>query len=64
MNTSNKLLMGLLLTVLLFITVIFGTARMYAEKREVQIDVVAPPETPETPDTPTVPEAPAPPAVE
>ncbi|WP_162053560.1 hypothetical protein [Pontibacter pamirensis] len=58
MNTSNKLLMGLLLTVLLFITVTVVTARMYAEKREPGQELVAPP------DTPAVPETPAPPAAE
>ena len=36
MNMSNKLLLGLLLTILLFITVMLGTAKFYQEERKEQ----------------------------
>ncbi len=59
MNMSNKLLLGLLLTVLLFVTVMLGMAKVSEQDRKDQErasqEQVAPP---------AVPEAPAPPAAE
>ena len=57
MNTSNKLLLGLLLTVLLFVTVLLGTARFHVKKGKFSQEQV----TPANPSA--VPEAPAPPAL-
>lgn len=55
MNMSNKLLLGLLLTVLLFLTVVLCTARFYVKQGKFAQEHVTPP---------AAPEAPAPPAAE
>lgn len=53
MKTSNKLLSGLLIVVLLSITAVLGTARYYAvdkpAKPAPQQEVPSPPATPEPP---------------
>lgn len=55
MNMSNKLLLGLLLTILLFVTVMMCTARFYVKQGKFIEEQATPP---------AVPEAPAPPAAE
>ena len=54
MKTSNKLLLGLLIVVLLGITAILGTVRYYAEDRPAKLTPVEEaPTPPEAPDAPT-----------
>jgi hypothetical protein len=63
MHTSNKLLLGLLLTILLFVTVMLGTAKFYEQERRGQEranqELITPPAAPAAP---AVPDTPAPPA--
>ncbi|GAA4426038.1 hypothetical protein GCM10023188_07650 [Pontibacter saemangeumensis] len=59
---SNKLLLGLLLTILVFITVMLGTAKFYEQERKDQERAnqeLVPPPAP-----PAVPEPTAPPVAE
>ncbi|WP_242923799.1 hypothetical protein [Pontibacter liquoris] len=62
MNTSNKLLLGLLLTVVAFITVMIGTAKFYEQERKAQEgsgrELIAPPAPPAPPATPPAPALP------
>ena len=51
-------MLGLLLTVLLFVTVMLGTAKVYEQERKDQE------RTSQEPAPPAVPEAPAPPSAE
>lgn len=52
MNMSNKLLLGLLLTILLFATVVLSTARFYVKKGKFAQEHVTPPNPPAVPDAP------------
>ncbi|WP_181885268.1 hypothetical protein [Pontibacter diazotrophicus] len=58
MKTSNKLLLGVLIVMLLCVTVVLGAAKYYA----LDASVVTTPRG--APQPPAVPEAPAPPAAE
>ncbi|MCC9168042.1 hypothetical protein [Pontibacter harenae] len=63
MNTSNKLLLGLLVTVLLFITVMISLAKLHVDEskspfEETHSEVPVAPEAPEAPQVPQAPEAP------
>ncbi|WP_125185381.1 hypothetical protein [Botryobacter ruber] len=61
MTTSNKLLLGLLLAVLLFITVVAGVAKYYGYRGTFQYEKGYYLEPPAVPETPTPPAPPAPP---
>ncbi|WP_168194049.1 hypothetical protein [Pontibacter sp. SGAir0037] len=54
MNTSNKLLLGLLVAVLLFITILLGVARVYRGDQSV-MENVSPIEAPAAPAAPAAP---------
>ena len=60
MKTSNKLLLGMLVVMLLCVTVIMGAAKYYG--LEASVVTTGPPH--EAPQPPAVPEAPAAPAAE
>ncbi|WP_347159510.1 hypothetical protein [Pontibacter chitinilyticus] len=54
-TTSNKLLLGLLLTILLFITIMAGVSRSYAKRSLTEEELRMPPPT----EAPAAPDAPA-----
>lgn len=48
-TTSNKLLLGLLLTILLFVTVMAGVSRYYAKRSLTEEELRRPPAAPAAP---------------
>ncbi|MCJ8164696.1 hypothetical protein MKJ04_07565 [Pontibacter sp. E15-1] len=52
---SNKLLLGLLLTILVFITVMLGTARFYVMEGKFKQEHTSPPAPPAVPEAPAAP---------